>query len=392
MDLVTEIENELKSILSYWEDNAVDKIHGGFVGRRDNENTLIAESPKGSVLNARILWTFSAAFQHTNKKAHLQLAKRAFDYIKSNFYDDKYGGVYWLVDHRGAVLDSKKQIYAIAFTIYGLAEYFKITQDEEVLALAISLYDDIEKYAFDSKEGGYFEAFSREWDEIGDLRLSEKDANEKKTMNTHLHILEAYTNLYRVWQNEHLAEQIRNLLLAFETHMIDGNHHLNLFMDEKWKRSQEIISYGHDIEASWLLLEAAEILDDENLINRFKEMAVKMADASTEGLDEDGSLMYEYNVTGNHLIREKHWWVQAEAMVGFLNAWQLTHEDKYKLHIEKLWDFIKKYILDQKNGEWYWGRNEDLSLMSDDDKLGIWKCPYHNTRACLEISRRLKNN
>lgn len=391
MKLITEIEIELTNILSYWEENAVDEIYGGFVGRRDNDNLLIAESPKGSVLNARILWTFSAAYQHSNKSGHLLLAQRAFDYIKNNFYDVEYGGVYWLVDYQGSVLDSKKQTYAIAFTIYGLAEYFKISQDADALQLAISLYQDIEKYAFDPKEGGYFEAFNREWQEIGDLRLSEKDANEKKTMNTHLHVLEAYANLYKIWKNEHLAGQISSLLFVFENHMIDENHHLNLFMNEKWQKNQHIISYGHDIEAAWLLLEAAEVLEDKKLIKKFKETAIKMADAASEGLDNDGSLIYEHNVTENHIIKEKHWWVQAEAMVGFLNAWQLTHEDKYKLYVESLWDFIKMYILDTKNGEWYWGRNENLSLMLDDDKLGIWKCPYHNSRACLEIISRLRN-
>jgi mannobiose 2-epimerase len=391
MDLTAEIKIELKNILTYWENNAVDKLYGGFVGKRDNENNLIKDAPKGSVLNARILWTFSAAFQHTNNDSHKQLAQRAFDYIKYNFIDSEYGGVYWLINHRGTVVDSKKQIYAIAFTINGLSEYFKISEDKEALDLAISLYKDIEKHAFDPQHNGYFEAFNREWQEIGDLRLSEKDANEKKTMNTHLHILEAYTNLYKIWKNEHLAEQIKGLLSVFETYIIDKNYHLRLFMDEKWQQSHEIISYGHDIEASWLLLEAAEVLEDKDLINEYKNLAVKMADAAAEGLDEDGSLRYEYNVTENHIIKEKHWWVQAEAIVGFLNAWQLTHQNKYKLHVEKVWRFIKKYILDQKHGEWYWGRNEDLSLMADDDKLGIWKCPYHNSRACIEIINRLES-
>lgn len=391
MKLKTEIELELTNILSYWEENAVDEIHGGFVGKRDNDNMLIEESPKGSVLNSRILWTFSAAYQHSNNSSHLLLAQRAFDYIKNKFYDFEHGGIYWLVDHQGCVLDPKKQIYALAFAIYGLAEYFKISKDVEALQLAISLHNDIEKHAFDPIQNGYFEAFSREWQEISDLRLSDKDANEKKTMNTHLHILEAYTNLYRVWKNENLASQISNLLLVFEKYIMDESYHLNLFMNEKWQKSQHIISYGHDIEASWLMLEAAEVLGDKNLINKFTEIAIKMADAAAEGLDDDGSLKYEYNVSENHVIKEKHWWVQAEALVGFLNAWQLTRDDKYKNYVQSLWVFIQKYILDKKNGEWYWGRNEDLSLMMNDDKLGIWKCPYHNSRACLEVINRLSS-
>jgi mannobiose 2-epimerase len=393
MGFISEIESELTNILSYWENNAIDQIQGGFIGRRDNENKLIADSPKGAVLNARILWTFAAAFQHTNKPLHRELAEKAFIYIKNHFYDKQYGGVYWLLDAKGNVLDSKKQIYAIAFTIYGLAEYYKISQDNDALNLAVGFFNDIEKYAFDKINGGYFEAYSREWTEIEDNRLSEKDANEKKTMNTHLHILEAYTNLYKVWNDGKLKEQIKGLLSDFSQHILDkSNHHLILFMDELWQSNQRIISYGHDIEASWLLLEAAEALKNPKLINDFKALALQMANASIEGLDENGALLYEYNTDSQHLIQEKHWWVQAEGVVGFVNAWQISGDKQYLEIAKSLWNFIESYIVDQENGEWFWGRNEDLTLMDSEDKLGIWKCPYHNSRACLEVLSRLKGN
>lgn len=394
MDIVKEIETELENILRYWENQAIDHEFGGFVGRRDHDNKLVSFMPKGSVLNSRILWTFSAAFAFTNNQVHRQLAERAYQYIKTHFIDPEFGGIYWSVDFRGNRLDTKKQTYALSFAIYGLSEYYKISKDKEALNLAISLYNDIEKHCFDKKNSGYFEAFSREWEEMEDLRLSEKDANEKKTMNTHLHVLEAYTNLYRVWDNEELKNQIASLLADFQKYIIyPESKHLVLFMDENWKSKEQIYSYGHDIEAAWLLLEAAKVLEDENLIKIFKQIALELVDAASEGIDvKDGSLLYENNLDQSHFIKEKHWWVQAEAMVGFLNAYQISGEEKYRQYFENIWHFIKTYIIDHEKGEWYWGLNEDLTLMTKDDKVGLWKCPYHNSRACLEVIRRLDKN
>lgn len=390
MDLKGEFENELQNILNYWVENTVDEEFGGFVGRRDSDNVLIPNMPKGLVLNSRILWTFSAAFLYDDQPVYKQMAERAYHYIKSHFYDEEFGGVYWLVNYKGEPQDTKKQTYALSFAIYGLTEYYKISNEPKVLKLAIKLFHDIEQHCFDKNKGGYFEAFSREWEEMADLRLSEKDSNEKKTMNTHLHVLEAYTNLYRVWKDEQLQIQITGLLSNFKEHIVNSEtNHLILFMNENWEFKHQIYSYGHDIEAAWLLLEATKALGRNELITYFKRLSLDLVDAAMEGLDEDGSLFYENNLNKNHFIKEKHWWVQAEGMVGFLNAFEISKNDKYKKSFENIWNFTKTYIIDEKNGEWYWGRREDLTLMKDDDKVGVWKCPYHNSRACMEVLKRL---
>lgn len=391
LSLKESFSTELRNILKYWSTVVVDEQNGGFYGKVANDNSIIANADKGAVLNARILWSFSAAFNLTQKQEYLPFAKRSFDYISEYFIDYTFGGVYWSVDAKGNPSDTKKQIYAIAFTVYGLTEYYRAVQDEKALEIAKNLFYDIEKHSYDHLKEGYFEAFTRSWNAIDDLRLSEKDANEKKTMNTHLHIIEAYTNLYRIWPDEILEAKIRQLIGVFRTFIIDQTTgHLNLFFDENWRVKSSIISYGHDIEASWLLLEAAEVLKDEVLINHVKELSLKIADVSVQGLNAEGAMNYEFDPSANHLIEEKHWWVQAEAMVGFFNAWQLSGKIHFLEKSLAVWDFTKKYIIDSRNGEWFWGLTGDKSVIEGEDKAGFWKCPYHNSRACIELISRIK--
>lgn len=386
-----EIREELSAILNYWMKYTVDNTQGGFYGKIDNDNTVHANAPKGSVLNARILWTFAAAYNQYHDPRYLAMADRAYQYIVNHFVDNKYGGVFWTVSHNGEPLDTKKQIYALAFVIYACSEYYICNQDEQVKLLAIHIYEFIQKRSYDEEKGGYLEAFARDWHPLADLRLSAKDANEKKTTNTHLHIMEAYSNLYKIWPDQQLANHISLLLYNFDEHIINkDNWHLDLFFDEDWTVKPDVISYGHDIEASWLLPEAAGILGNEELIAKMKFNAIKLADAVIEGLDKDGGLWYEYEPAHQRLNKQKHWWPQAEALVGFFNAWQISGNEKY-LHIMfNNWQFIKQHILDTKNGEWFWGVDEQYAVMPGEDKAGIWKCPYHNSRACLEIIRRVQ--
>ena len=386
----SEMENELQSILAFWMQHTVDEQHGGFRGQVDFSNNVIETAPKGSVLNARILWSFSAAYNLTGNTTYLSYAERAYQYICDYFIDQEFGGVYWTVDHTGKPLDTKKQVYAIAFTVYAFSEYYKVVRQPAIIQQAIGLYDDIIRHSHDALNGGYIEAFTREWKDMDDLRLSAKDANEKKTMNTHLHVLEAFTNLYTVWPYDLLKIKIRQLLQDFLKHIIDpetGRQHL--FMDENWQPRSQTISYGHDIEAAWLLQEAAAVIEDGELLHLIKQKAVAMTDAAAEGLDADGGLWYEYEPPEKKLVKEKHMWPQAEAMVGFFNAWQNTGNDLYLQQSVASWHFVQQYIQDKQNGEWFWGVQEDYTPMQK-DKAGLWKCPYHNTRACIEIIKRIE--
>jgi mannobiose 2-epimerase len=373
-----ELRLELGNILEYWTQHTVDELHGGFVGRITGENQVDFGADKGAVLNARILWSFSAAF---NAKASedLSIADRAYHYIADHFIDKDFGGVYWTVDHLGKPKDTKKQIYAVAFTIYALTEYFMASGLELAKDHAVALYRDLVNHSHDRENGGYDEIFSREWVMVDDFRFSDKDAKERKTMNTHLHILEAFTNLYRVWPDEDLKVLLQELLHDFKWCIFDPQtKHLGLFFDEFWVRKSSLISYGHDIEASWLLQEAADVTADGALMEEIKEIAMQLAEASLEGLGGDGALWYEREPDRQRLTKEKHWWVQAEAMIGFFNAWEQTGVDRFLTASLNTWDYVKVQLLDDVHGEWFWGRDEQGALN-----------PYHNSRACIELLERI---
>lgn len=389
LQLRMELSKELESILSYWKQYMIDEEEGGFYGSVDNNNIADPEAVKGLVLNSRICWTFSAAYGLTKNKKHLDLATRAFEYISTHFIDRQHGGAFWSVDRKGKMAEGRKQIYGQAFCIYGLTEYYKVSADEEALAIARQLYKDIEQYSFDKANKGYIEAFTREWKEIEDLRLSEKDDNERKTTNTHLHIIEAYANLYQVWPDKELHDKIIELLNLFRLYIIDVDGHLRLFFDDHWNSRSFLQSFGHDIEAGWLLLTCAETIADPAMVAAYKNKAIQLTNAATRGIDElDGGLWYEYDLKQDHWIREKHSWPQAEALIGFFNAWQLTGQEQYFRYTLNSWKFIKSHIRDNKNGEWFWGVLQDYSVMPK-EKAGFWKCPYHNGRACLELIRRI---
>lgn len=382
-----ELQVELSEILNFWLTQSFDHWQGGFIGKMDNQGLVDYTAPKGLVLNARILWTFSAAYAHTQDPMCLAAAQRAFGVLSTQFYDPEHGGYYWSINPDGSALSMRKQIYGQAFVLYALAEYHRIVAvetQEIVLAQAQAVFNWIEKYSYDKQGLGYWEAVDRDGTALEDLRLSARDRNDPKTMNTHLHVLEAYANFYRIWPDPYLQQQLKGLIDLFLDKIIDPqSHHLICFFDAQWKPSAGSISYGHDIETAWLLLEAAEIA--QYRVEAARQMAVHVARAAAEGFDPElGALRYE-----EHLA-ETQWWVEAEAVVGFLNAWELTQEETFLEKTLACWTYIKNELKDKENGEWFWGMDANGKVLEGEDKIGFWKCPYHNTRACLEALQRIK--
>ncbi|MDY4498117.1 MAG: AGE family epimerase/isomerase [Prevotella sp.] len=387
-----EVQDVLQTnILPFWLDKMIDRENRGFYGRIDGHGVLHPDAEKGAILNARILWTFSAAYRVLKRPEYLAAATRAKDFILEHFYDKEFGGIYWSLDSLGRPKDTKKQFYAIGFAIYGLSEYARATADREALDYAIRLFECIEQHSLDRKDNGYIEACTREWGKIEDMRLSDFDANYPKSQNTHLHIIEPYTNLFRIWKDERLEKALRNLINIFTDKILNPEtHHLDLFFDNDWTRGAgHLESYGHDIECSWLMHEAALVLGDEEVLRKVEPIVKLVAKASEKGLNADGSMVHEANVDTGHVDDDLHWWVQAEAVVGFFNIYQYFGDEQALEKATHCWQYIKQNLIDNENGEWYWSRHADGTLNLEDDKAGFWKCPYHNGRMCLELIERI---
>ena len=407
-----------QNILCFWLNKMIDHEHGGFYGRIDGKGILHPEAEKGAILNARILWSFSAAYRVLGNPEYLEACRRAYSYFIDHFIDKEYGGVYWSVDYLGNPLDTKKQFYAIGFAIYGLTEYVRATGDREALDYALQLYECIEEHALDHKYNGYIEACTREWGEIADMRLSDLDANFPKSQNTHLHIIEPYTNLLRCLRELHAAEtcdyvpvlgsvlpvgvsvspetvneveaSLHNLIDIFTDRILNPEtHHLDLFFEMDWTRGAgHLESYGHDIECSWLMHEAALVLGDKEVLAKVEPIVRMVAKASEKGLRPDGSMIHEANLTTGHVDDDLHWWVQAENVVGWFNLYQYFGDKEALEKAVRCWEYIKTQLIDWDHGEWFWSRHPDGTLNTVDDKAGFWKCPYHNSRMCLEIIER----
>lgn len=388
-----------KNILPFWL-KMQDMENGGYYGQMKGDGTIVKDANKGGILNARILWSFSAAYRVLGNPEYLQAATRAKDYFVEHFIDPIYGGTYWELDYKGNPIDTKKQFYAIGFAIYGLSEYTRATGDREALNLALSLFNVIEEHSLDQVYNGYIEACTREWGTIADMRLSELDANYPKSQNTHLHIIEPYTNLYQCMKElpeapdemRHVECALRNLIDIFCDHILNPQtSHLDLFFENDWTRGAgHLESYGHDIECSWLMHEAALVLADEEVLRKVEPIVRRVAKASEKGLNADGSMTHEANLDTGYVDADRHWWVQAEAVVGFYNIYQYFHDEDAMEKTLACWQYIKENLIDEELGEWFWSRDPEGNINRHDDHAGFWKCPYHNSRMCLELIQRIK--
>ena len=410
-------ENLTSNILPYWL-RLLDP-RGGFYGEVKADGTVLRDASRGVILNARIIWSFAAAYQAIPEKRYLMAAIHAKDWFLQHFCDHKYGGVYWSVAADGTREDTKKQLYAQGFAIYGLSELYKVTKDDEVLKAAVNIYRVVETFFADKEFGGYTEALARDFSPLEDMSLSAHDINADKTMNSHLHILEAYANLYQVWPDTGLKKAVEKLLDIIGTKVMNTDGHLQLYFRRDWSVLPGGISYGHDIETSWLALECAFALKDDAIVERVRPWALTMALAGNEGLLPDGSMRYERLLDGT-FDDSRQWWVQAETVVGNLWLWKyhgiagnlpckvvpppsstpkkcsifwgprLPRTEGgpagyFTCNAVRAWEYIRENLVDTEGGEWWWAILPDGSKDLSQPKAGFWKCPYHNTRMCLQV-------
>lgn len=440
-DFYQSIKDELfNSILPYWEKHSRDTVNTGFFGEIDNDNNYNTACPRSIVMTSRFLWTYSAVARLTKDSKYLEMADFAYEVILNKFFDKKHDGVYWSVYPNGKPDVKKKQIYGEAFCCYGLSEYAAAIKElredkggeslplaaagakapssatpsagsdaarnarsEEAMNKALDLFFLLEKYARDYDDGGYVEARAKNWKVTKDMILSPKDMNCPKSMNTNLHVMEAYTNLYRtlpvVFEDSkairaEVGDSLKELVEVTVKYILQPNAHLGMFFDMNWNLLADEISYGHDIEASWLLWEAACELEDEELKSSIKDTVLKVAEvALDEGFDhKDGCMENFLKDNGTVRDRRRVWWNQAEAINGFYNAWEMTGDSKYEKACEQTWNWIQNHQKDKVNGEWWAELDENGTPILTEAKGGNWKTSYHNGRTCLEMLRRMKNN
>jgi mannobiose 2-epimerase len=386
------IETDLRgNILPFWSRRVANRPARTFHGNLTNDGTVDPAAERGALLSCRILWTYAAAFRHYGDPLYRDMADLAQEDLMTRFHDAQHDGFFWSISADGKALRDRKQIYGQAFAIYAFSEYHAATGERVHLDRAVALYRLLEKHARDRKAGGYLEAFARDWSPIADMRLSPEDQNDPKSQNTMLHVMEAYTRLLNVWPDDGLRAALRDLVEVMLTRLLDARTlHLGLFFTNDWQPTSDKISYGHDIEAAWLLTRAAATIGDAAFLARTQATALKIADRLlAEGVDADGGVFNLGNPSGV-IDDTKEWWPQAEAVVGLIDAWQISGEARYLGAAEKTWAFIESYLVDQKNGEWFRGVTRDGHVIAAFEKAGFWKCPYHNGRMGLEVITRLR--
>ena len=378
-------------LMPWWDTHMVDQGQGGFYGAVDKNNTPLPHAPKFIVLNARLIWTYSACYATTQDPNHKALAQRAFEYVRQYFYDTTHGGFYTWLHPNGTVKESHKFTYGNAFVIYGLAEYARVFNCPVAKNLAIETAQHLNQHMWDWEHGGYFETASQRWDYTPHITMLHPNTAIQKTMNTHLHMIEAYANLLRIHDAPWLRSKVRELLYTIATKIVNPtNQHFYLFQTREWAPVVPDLTLGHDIEGSWLLYEAAEILAEAETLDYVKTLAIKMARvALDDGLNPDGAMHTEYHPAQGQFSPSLSWWEQCEAVVGFLNAHALTGEEQFLTAAGNSLAFIDKYFIDRDHGGWHAWINDDYSPQSQLDKADGYTCPYHNVRMCLEVVRRL---
>lgn len=377
----------LGDIIPFWQ-RLRDEEYGGFYGYMGYDLAIDKKAVKGCILNSRILWFFSNAYLLLKDEQLLKDAGHAFGFLKDHCQDEENGGIYWSLTFDGKPEDTTKHTYNQAFAIYALSSYYDASKDEQALRIAQELYHIVETKCKD--EYGYLEAFNIRFEPAENDKLSENGVMAEKTMNTLLHVFEAYTELYRVTHDGKVADNIRYMLDLVADKVYNSKiGRQEVFFDRTWNTLIDLYSYGHDIETSWLIDRGLEILGDDTYTAKLSPITKTITENIYKRAYIDHSLV---NEAENGVVdTTRIWWVQAEAVVGFLNGYQKSPEHKEYLEAaEDIWGYIRDYLVDKRCSEWYWALDENRKPL-EKPIVEPWKCPYHNGRMCFEVIRRMRD-
>ena len=379
------------NILPFWSTKVKDRSTGGFYGAFKADGTPDAGAARILILNARLVWTFSAAYRIFGEESYLEDAWYAYRYFMKVFWDEKNTGAYYSVLPDGTPEKDYKLVYGQAFTIYALSEFYRATRYEPALKDAVSLYEKLEEVALDKENDGYWECYSADWSVRTD-KLHSMAHGSTKSMNTHLHLIEAYTSLLRVYDTPKMREDtLRHFRIMTEKVLNQESGHYFMYLNDDWSHTDLVESYGHDIEGSWLMNECAQVLGDAELIARSEEIAGQIAEACLKSIMPDGSMLDEGTPDGKFLDDRRVWWIQAENVVGMLNAWQANGDNRFLKASYAQAMYIRRYLSDREDGEWFGTLDHHGKPVAKHSfKVSGWKCPYHNARMCFEIHERME--
>ncbi|MDD2580010.1 MAG: AGE family epimerase/isomerase [Eubacteriales bacterium] len=389
-------EDVLDNILPFWMDRTVDEKNGGFIGEMTSDGTIRDDADKYLVLNARLLWTFSAANRVFDDPHYLPFAERAFDYLTTWFWDHENGGGFWAVHADGSPAVRSKVTYGQGFLLYAFSEYARATGRPEAFDYADRIFHYIDQ---ECRQDDHYVEMARSDQSDAKAALAIAPAGQL-SMNTHLHILEPLTAYARIRQTDDALRALENMIrLAAEVIYNSETHHFNYFFDQQMKPVSREFSFGHDIEGSWLLFEAAEVYHRvskdrdraDHWLSRSREIAVEMAGAVLrEAMDPEIGGIYDLGLPDGTIVGpEKVWWAQAEAVVGSLNAWQISQDGWFLDQALIIWDYIEDYIINNEEGEWLAAGRDSKPEQNSPFLVSPWKCPYHNSRAAFEVYERV---
>jgi len=380
------------NLMKWWTTHTPDDKNGGFHGIVGYDNTPDTSAPRFIVLTARLLWTYSALYEISKDDRHKALATRAYDYLVKHHHDKEHGGFYAYVSPTGTVTNDRKFTYGNAFAVYGLSEYARVFNSDAAKKLAAETVNIMDTHIWDVEHKGYYETATRDWQYLPNVILIQEDPKNEKTMNTHLHVLEAYANLLRIHDTKPLRSKVRQLLYIMLNKVVNHeNWHFNYFQTRDWTPTTPNLSLGHDIEGSWLLYEAAEILNEPEALADTRKVCVNMARAVyDDGIAESGGIYTTYYYKKRQYSQDLSWWEQCEGVIGFLNAYTLTREEKFLTASIAALEFIDKYFIDKKYGGWYAYISQDGQPRPNWHKASPFMCPYHNARMSIELIKRLR--
>ena len=383
-------EDLTERILPYWYDTTLDKTNGGYVLADDVQGPRAA-TEKQLVTQSRLIWTFSRVHlkgYSAEKRNYLKAAEHGYRFLLDHFLDKKNGGYFWTTDLSGKVLNDRKIIYGESFVIYALVEYYRASNDKEALRRAIDLYHDVQQHAHDPKNGGWFEHFTRDWTPI--LKPDPEAIVEVagyKSANTHLHLMEALTELYEVTLDDETKHSLEESLRLNTTYFYPKDAGKSCFHRQPdWKEVTDPksagLSYGHNVEFAWLMIRAQKVLGAPPAWDHFY---AHLNHAMNYGYDHEHGGLYSRGSDDKPATdTDKVWWVQAEMLAALSDALQQKRNAEYEVALKKLLDFVTNFMTDPSDGVWLDTVTAE-GKFKNTGKAHNWKANYHDVRAMLKF-------